>query len=99
MKKNKWLQVVMSLILTFGLAALVSAASKTPVYPDGTLLMTNESYAVYVIEKGKKSLIPDPPTFEAKKFRWDQIMKVEPAVLKSIPTGPPIPSVLKKGKK
>jgi hypothetical protein len=49
-----------------------------------------------VIEKGKKVLIPDEATFKAKKYRWDQIMKVEQEVITSIPTGKPLPSVAPK---
>jgi len=101
MKKVKLFSLIFGLILTFGFAAVASADPKAPLYPDGTLLMSKESQSVYVIEKGKRLLIPDPPTFEAKKYRWDQIMKVEPALLKSIPEGKPLPSVVKKdaGKK
>jgi hypothetical protein len=114
MKKEKLFRLVLvGLMLMFAITAVgpiqaqskpsepKTAAAKAPVYPDGTLLMSTDSKAVYVIEKGKKLLIPDPPTFNAKKYRWDQIMKVEPAVLKSIPAGKPLPSVIPqpKGKK
>jgi hypothetical protein len=99
MKKGKFIFGLVGFILIFGWAALASAASKAPVYPDGTLLTSSDSKAVYVIEKGKKLLIPDPATFNAKKYRWDQIMKVETAVLNGIPAGKPLPSVVSKGKK
>lgn len=76
-----------------------AAASKAPAFPDGTLLMSDESKAIYVMEKGKKVLIPDPATFNAKKYRLDQVKKVEIPVLKSIPEGKPLPSVAKKVEK
>ena len=104
MKKVK-LFLIGSLILSLFMAAAgpIQAQGKpqdtktgTATYPDGTLLMSNESKAVYVMEKGKKVLIPDPATFNAKKYRWDQIKKVEIPVLKSIPEGKPFPSVVKK---
>ena len=111
MKKAR-LFLIGGLILSFWVAAAapiqaqskpqdtkVAPASKAPAYPDGTLLMSDESKSVYVMEKGKKVLIPDPATFNAKKYRWDQVKKVEIPVLKSIPEGKPLPSVAKKVEK
>lgn len=69
------------------------AAPKAPSFPDGTLLKSDENRAVYVMKKGKRVLIPDPETFNAHKYNWDRIKKVEIPVLKSIPLGQPMPSV------
>lgn len=103
MKKVKSMLLV-AVIMAFFVAAVApiqaeNKAGKAPAYPDGTLLMSEGGKAIYVMEKGKKVLIPDPETFTAKKYRLDQVKKLEITVLKSIPEGKPLPSVKEVDKK
>jgi hypothetical protein len=64
-------------------------------WPDGALLMSPPSPAVYVMQTGQRRLIPDPSTFNANNnYSWDAIESVPPDVLNAIPLGAPVPSVI-----
>lgn len=62
-------------------------------YPDGTLVRLKGKAQTYVIRAGRKCYIPDPETFQAYGFQWDQVIEVEQSPFNKIPTGIPLPSV------
>jgi len=62
-------------------------------FPEGTLIRLKGKPQTYVIQGGKKCYIPDPETFQAKGYSWDQVKEVDQATLDSIFTGIPIQSV------
>jgi hypothetical protein len=62
--------------------------------PDGTLIQLKGGQpAAYVIQNGKKCYIPDPTTFEARGYQWNNIRQIDQATFNAIPTGPALPSV------
>jgi len=71
-----------------------TTAIKNGKYPDGSLLRAKGTKAVYLIQKGKKMPFPDPSTFLAKGYKWENMVDVDPAVLDKIPMGKSIPSVI-----
>jgi hypothetical protein len=66
------------------------------IYPDETLIQSKDSNATYVIQKGKKCFIPDPETFLSRKFRWEDIKRIDVSEFKKIRTGPTLKSVKSK---
>lgn len=62
-------------------------------YPDGTLIRLKGKVQTYVIRGGRKCYIPDPETFQAQGFQWDQVLEVDPTTFNKIPTGIPLASV------
>ncbi|MGQ9646870.1 MAG: hypothetical protein ACUVWO_10065 [Thermodesulfobacteriota bacterium] len=62
-------------------------------YPDGTLVRLKGKAQAYVIRGGRKCYIPDPETFQAQGFQWDQVIEVDQTTFNKIPTGIPLPSV------
>ncbi len=62
-------------------------------YPDGTLIRLKGKAHAYVIRGGRKCYIPDPETFQANGFQWDQVIEVDQSVFNKIPTGIPLASV------
>jgi hypothetical protein len=62
-------------------------------YAEGTLIKAKGASETFVIKNGKKCYIPDPATFESRRYQWDKVVEVEVAVLNKIPTGNPLPSV------
>jgi hypothetical protein len=68
------------------------AASSNPI-GDGVLLNSLSDQAVYLIEGGKRRWVPNPHTFNALGFSWDNIQCVSDTLLNSVPLGNPLPSV------
>jgi hypothetical protein len=68
---------------------------KKATFPDGTLIKAMGLNPIYVIQKGKKCLIPDKETFLAKGYKGNLIAVVDISVLNSLPSGPPLPSLKK----
>ncbi len=62
-------------------------------YPDGTLIRLKGKAQAYVIRAGRKCYIPDPETFQAQGFQWNQVIEVDLATFNKIPTGIPLASV------
>jgi len=62
-------------------------------FPEGTLIKLKGKINTYVIQGGRKCYIPDPETFHAKGYSWDQVKEVDKSTIDSIPTGIPIASV------
>lgn len=62
-------------------------------YPDGTLIRLKGKVQTYVIRGGRKCYIPDPETFQALGFQWDQVIEVDSSTFNKIPTGIPLSSV------
>jgi hypothetical protein len=62
-------------------------------YPEGTLIRLKGKAQAYVIMGGRKCYIPDPETFQAHGFQWDQVIEVDQSTFNKIPTGIPIASV------
>lgn len=62
-------------------------------YPEGALVRLKGKVQTYVIRGGRKCYIPDPETFQAQGFQWDQVIEVDPSTFNKIPTGIPIASV------
>jgi Ricin-type beta-trefoil lectin domain len=67
-------------------------ASSNPI-EDGVLINSPSDHAVYITEGGKRRWIPNPHTFNALGYSWDNIQSVSGTLLNSIPLGNPIPSV------
>jgi hypothetical protein len=61
--------------------------------PDGTLIMSPTSPAIYLIEGGQRRWIPDPTTFEAMGFRWENVQTLPDVAVNQIPLGPPLPPI------
>lgn len=49
------------------------------IYPNGTLIKSENDPTVYIIINGKKRSIPDPASFNNWGYKWDQIKEVPPA--------------------
>jgi hypothetical protein len=49
--------------------------------------------AVYLMESGKRRLIPNPETFNAMRLDWNAIQHIADADLNNIPVGDPFPGV------
>jgi len=62
-------------------------------FPDGTLIRLKGKVQTYVIRGGRKCYIPDPETFQAWGFQWDQVIDVDQSTFNKIATGIPLPSV------
>jgi len=62
-------------------------------YPEGTLIRLKGKAQTYVIRGGRKCYIPDPETFQAHGFQWDQVIEVDQSTFNKIVTGIPIASV------
>jgi len=62
-------------------------------YPEGTLIRLKGKAQAYVIRGGRKCYIPDPETFQAYGFQWDQVIEVDQSTFNKIATGIPIASV------
>lgn len=62
-------------------------------YPEGTLIRLKGKPQAYVIRGGRKCFVPDPETFQAYGFQWDQVIEVDQSTFNKIPTGIPIASV------
>ena len=61
---------------------------------DGELIRQSGTPAIYVIERGKRRLIPNLKTFNARKYSWEAIKNFSGNEMLGIPEGPPIPSVM-----
>ncbi len=55
-------------------------------YPDGTLIK-GSGHPVYLVEKGLKRWIPNPQIFEARAFKWQNIIQAEDKILDKIKKG------------
>ncbi|MEW6374259.1 MAG: hypothetical protein AB1502_00515 [Thermodesulfobacteriota bacterium] len=62
-------------------------------FPEGALIRLKGQTQTYVIQGGRKCYIPDPETFQAMGYQWNQVIEVDKATLDSILTGIPIASV------
>ena len=62
-------------------------------FPDGTLIRLKGKVQTYVIRGGRKCYIPDPETFQAQGFQWDQVIEVDQSTFNKIPTGIPLASI------
>lgn len=60
---------------------------------EGSLIRLKGTPEVYVVESARKRYIPNPETFNALGYKWEQVMDVDRAPFESIPTGIPISSV------
>jgi hypothetical protein len=76
-------------------AELISAstASSSHRFADGELIRQSGTDPVYLVEKGLRRWIPNPKTFEARGFSWGAIKDISAEEMRSVPEGPPIPSV------
>src|SRR3989344_2467066 len=59
-------------------------------WPDGSLIRTEGSGAVYVVQKGFRRWIQTPDVFLALNFRWDAIRSVTLSELSAYPEAQPI---------
>ena len=73
--------------------AVSSVKDSPPRFADGALIRQGGTQAVYVIEKGRRRLIPDPETFNARGHSWGAIKVLSPEEMSSVPEGQAIPSV------
>jgi hypothetical protein len=62
-------------------------------WQDGALLQAIGDAKVYVVENGKRRLIPDPQTFEARGYRWEDIHHLTQGTLERVPLGDPLAHV------
>ena len=61
-------------------------------YPNGTLLKGSDD-KVYVVLNDYRFLVPDPVTFGAMGYNWDNVLSIDDNLLKSVLEGAPLPSV------
>lgn len=61
-------------------------------FKDGTLIKGSGT-AVYVISIGRRRLIPDPQTFDALGYKWDQVKQIFDEQLNAIPQMKPLPAL------
>ena len=64
---------------------------------DGALLNPSDG-GIYLYQGGLKRHIPDPATFEANGFSWNDVISVPADWAAGVPTGNPLPSVLANGR-
>jgi hypothetical protein len=62
-------------------------------FPDGCLLASPPDAPIYVVLNGARRWIPDPQTFNARGYDWNDVEAVSATELGLIPLGTPIPSV------
>lgn len=77
-------------IVASGAGAAVSSASTVrllPQHPDGTLVKAKDGNSVYVLESGKKRPISSPTIFEARGYKWGEIVEISRAELNSYTAG------------
>jgi len=74
---------------------LPSAQQPAPTVTEGTLIRLRGQPQVYVIQGGKKCLIPDPETFNANGYKLDQVKEIGENAFNKIPLGTSLTS--KKG--
>lgn len=81
--------VVASGAATATASATVSGSSSThlPQHPNGTLVKAKDGSSVYVLEGGKKRPIVNPSIFEARGYKWNEIVEISRAELNSYTTG------------
>ncbi|MEG4855726.1 hypothetical protein QUB10_33315, partial [Microcoleus sp. B5-D4] len=60
---------------------------------DGALLK-GSSPEICVMESGKRRSIPDTATFEARGYKWEDVVIIPDNELDNIPRGTPLPTVL-----
>ena len=72
-----------------------SLLASTPSAPPLTRLVKGSSPAVYLIDQGKKYLIPNPSTFNHWGFHWSEIRTLSDSFLSSIPSAPTLTRLAK----
>ena len=72
-----------------------SLLASTPSAPPLTRLVKGSSKAVYLIDQGKKYLIPNPSTFNHWGFHWSEIRTLSDSFLSSIPSAPTLTRLAK----
>jgi hypothetical protein len=61
-----------------------------PKLKEGSLVRGDTPTPVYVINAGRRRLIPNPATFDVLGYRWEKVMQIPEQQLKAIPELPPI---------
>lgn len=59
----------------------------TVMFPDGELLKSDNSPAVYLIDNGKKRLFASGSIFESLGYNWNNVITVSPQLLAKYPLG------------
>lgn len=63
--------------------------ASSQVHPDGTLVR-GETAAVYILQDGKRCLIPTVRIFQSWGYRWEQVVNISAQRLAQYPTGAPL---------
>jgi len=70
-----------------------TSITSSAVPAEGTLIRLQGRPEVYVIQGGRKCYIPDPETFNAKGYRWDQVKDLNSDAFNKITMGSPLASL------
>ncbi|WP_019500298.1 hypothetical protein [Pseudanabaena sp. PCC 6802] len=69
---------------------VMSPSVALPKLPEGSLVRGDTPTPVYVINAGRRRLVPNPATFDALGYRWEKVTQIPEQQLKAIPELPPI---------
>ena len=62
-------------------------------FANGELIRQSGTDPIYIIENGVRRWIPNPETFNAKGYSWGAVKDISAEEMRSVPEGPPLPSV------
>lgn len=70
-------------------SASTSSSSSTllPQHPNGALIKAKDGNSVYLLENGSKRPIANPSVFEARGYKWNEVIEISRAELNSYSTG------------
>jgi len=71
----------------------IAIQKKTTIYPEGSLIKASGA-EVDLIQNGKRRWVPDPYTFTAMGFQWNNVQAISDADFNSIPKGQALPRIL-----
>jgi hypothetical protein len=64
-----------------------------PIPADGSLIVGATAPQVYLVEAQRRRWVPDPLTFEAMGFRWEDVQTFSDAEVNWVPLGAPLPAL------
>jgi hypothetical protein len=70
-----------------GASAVYAVSTARPPYPDGSLVKSAASAAVYLVDQGRKRAITSGTVFVANNLKWDRIRTVSASELSYYPAG------------
>lgn len=71
---------------------------KSPKFADG-ILLKGKGDAIYLVEGGKKRVVPNVFTFIRMGLNCDDLVYVKDAILDAVPNGAPLPEIAPRSKR